>query len=743
MTWMMGRRDTPLDPDRDEEGEDVDQLDIGPYSEGLYRFVRQCDTPMTVGLQGEWGSGKTSLMKLVKSKLKGADHDSVITFWFETWQYGAMGGSDTLGILLLRDLTENLMTDLKDDPSIYMFREQMGKALRSALPTAIGLATSIATRSDRAGDAVQVATGSLMGGESSDMRRCFRDLVSKALAQKKGADRRLVVFIDDLDRVQPKLAVRLLEVLKNFMDVEDCVFVVACDYEVVREGVHDLMNIAEEQRDAKKDKVDAFFHKLFQVQFLMPVNAYKIDKLLRTYIVDRLIRHNSGPDLAFAGLDKTTKTQNRRTAMLNAFLETGSTEGAGATLAADKWFAQLVGVVESAVGTNPRAFKRFLNLVDLTCSVDEAFTCAGDSAESVGDTVDQALRWWWLSHPEGDAKTLRWCTALFPIVALQQRWPDVANYLLTEAMHKSRLHSELGDSEFTDFERRLRTILNDWPATQEGGDEGDVVESEFEDETFRQQLRESFNADVHCDDAPPSATDLITFARRWFRLLNNNRSKDNYLDENELFVISGWSTRLGNMGATRVRLGGIAKLRQECMTVDERAGDGFVALISHLLGISGGESIDFLYGRASSTGATWWVMDPHGSWKTLLVFKPKGSMLEIKVNATPDAAAKMDIPGLADAGRELFEGLQEEPVSGKVRRMPSAYLFDFGDGHRARRNELLRPLFGDFIDRIDSLARVARQPASSVVDGSASGISEPNTAETAASSPECVQRGLP
>jgi predicted KAP-like P-loop ATPase len=41
-----------------------DLLNIFPHAESLSIFIKECDTPITIGIQGEWGSGKTSLMHL-------------------------------------------------------------------------------------------------------------------------------------------------------------------------------------------------------------------------------------------------------------------------------------------------------------------------------------------------------------------------------------------------------------------------------------------------------------------------------------------------------------------------------------------------------------------------------------------------------------------------------------------------------------------------------------------------------
>ena len=61
---MVGIVDQALEPGG------VDSLEISSYHEALVDFIKQTDTPMTIGVQGEWGSGKTSLLYQIWSKLE-------------------------------------------------------------------------------------------------------------------------------------------------------------------------------------------------------------------------------------------------------------------------------------------------------------------------------------------------------------------------------------------------------------------------------------------------------------------------------------------------------------------------------------------------------------------------------------------------------------------------------------------------------------------------------------------------
>ena len=61
-----------------------DLFAIEKYVSGLSAFIQNCNTPMTISIQGTWGTGKTSLMQIVQAKLKEENRSQCI--WFNTWQ---------------------------------------------------------------------------------------------------------------------------------------------------------------------------------------------------------------------------------------------------------------------------------------------------------------------------------------------------------------------------------------------------------------------------------------------------------------------------------------------------------------------------------------------------------------------------------------------------------------------------------------------------------------------------------
>ena len=81
-----------------------DEFDIKQYIQGLSTFIQECEMPMTIAVQGDWGSGKTSIMNLVSAEL----NKSVISVWFNTWKFSQFNMEDNLAIIFLTYLTNEL-----------------------------------------------------------------------------------------------------------------------------------------------------------------------------------------------------------------------------------------------------------------------------------------------------------------------------------------------------------------------------------------------------------------------------------------------------------------------------------------------------------------------------------------------------------------------------------------------------------------------------------------------------------
>ena len=112
----------------------------------------------------------------------------------------------------------------------------------------------------------------------AEMKSSITTLLDDLVNDEKNPVKKIVFFVDDLDRIQPKDAVEVLEALKNIFDIPHCVFILAIDYDVVVKGL--------ESKFGKKTKENerefrSFFDKIIQVPFTMPTGAYNIKEFLK------------------------------------------------------------------------------------------------------------------------------------------------------------------------------------------------------------------------------------------------------------------------------------------------------------------------------------------------------------------------------------------------------------------------------------------------------------------------------
>ncbi len=209
------------------------------------------------------------------------------------------------------------------------------------------------------------------------MKTEFSTLVNSLIEQKGD---KLVIFIDDLDRIKPVKALEFLEAIKNFLDVENCVFVMAVDYSVIQSGMAEKMG-----RSAQELQGKSYFDKIIQVPFNMPVSSYRTDR----YIMSLL-----GWDYDSGG--KKYEKQKRDTFFLKV-------RDSGLSSADVDFFSNITGLT---VGNNPRGIKRAVNYANLLKMIVEM------KRKGTGKK-------WTLA----DAKLL------YPLTCMQLAWPELfANF---------------------------------------------------------------------------------------------------------------------------------------------------------------------------------------------------------------------------------------------------------------------------------------------------------------------------
>lgn len=251
------------------KGEDV--LGVEVYVDSLSIFILECDTPMTIAIQGDWGSGKTSIMNLIKEKIE----DKVITIWFNTWQFSQFEMQSYLTISLFTEFLSGLGAG--KDSSLVNSLLTFGKRF------IVGVAEHYTGQSNA--QWLENALGSNNISDFGKEIKEFKDKIKSTVSQKlqENGKERVVIFIDDLDRLSPDKAVEILEVLKVFIDVPNCIFILAVDYNVIVQGLEKKFG-----KNVSEIKGKSFFDKIIQLPFAVPLPQYNIDN----YIKDLLEKMN-------------------------------------------------------------------------------------------------------------------------------------------------------------------------------------------------------------------------------------------------------------------------------------------------------------------------------------------------------------------------------------------------------------------------------------------------------------------
>jgi predicted KAP-like P-loop ATPase len=340
---------------------------------------------LTIGVHGDWGAGKSSVLKMVEAGLSG--DKKVACLWFNGWTFE--GFDDAKTVLIEATITElarqrSTTGKVKDLAAGLIRRLDWFKLARrggglaftllTGMPSPDMLADGIAairSLAKKAKDvspaefetAVDEAASYFKPGEAvrmPDQVHQFREEF-KALLAEAQIDQ-LVVLIDDLDRCLPKTAIETLEAIRLFLFVPKTAFVIGADEAMIEYAVkHHFPDLP--PASGPTTYARNYLEKLIQLPFRVP--ALGVEES-RTYVTLLLVESLTGD--AHEGfkslLSKGRAALNRPWEGKGLARDDVRSVDTGRQSDLDRAFtlAQQIGPI-LAEGTkgNPRQIKRFLN----------------------------------------------------------------------------------------------------------------------------------------------------------------------------------------------------------------------------------------------------------------------------------------------------------------------------------------------------------------------------------------------
>lgn len=235
---------------------DIDFLNFNYLAEQVVEISKDEKlSPATIGVYGDWGSGKSTLMKMVKKSLD-ADKNT-LTVEFNGWLFEGYEDAKTAlcGTILDEMRThETLFAKGKEKIKVLLKKVDGGKLLSKGvkygldflLTSGIGTVTEltltgiISAVKQKAGDVSEDEIKKVIDAfKKEETKRAeiknFRKTFKEVFEDCKGE--RLVVFIDELDRCTPDTVLDIFEAIRLFLYVPGTTFIIGADERLVSYAV--------------------------------------------------------------------------------------------------------------------------------------------------------------------------------------------------------------------------------------------------------------------------------------------------------------------------------------------------------------------------------------------------------------------------------------------------------------------------------------------------------------------------
>ena len=244
-----------------------DALDRDKFAKAISSVVKTCDTPLVLGLYGTWGMGKTSLMKQVEAMF--FDSSLVTPVWFDPWQHQF---DEDPAVALLHTMIEQLNLGDESKKILSVIASALGSIFLKATTT-LNIAEIQSLGEKYEEERFQVREKQIR------IRQHFSDLIDQAT---DGGKSRLVFFVDDLDRCAPEQILRVLEALKLYLNLPNCVYLLGVDRSALEES------IKLRYKDLSLSEAD-YLDKIVQLPFTIPPIAREsMEKFISPLLADDL-----------------------------------------------------------------------------------------------------------------------------------------------------------------------------------------------------------------------------------------------------------------------------------------------------------------------------------------------------------------------------------------------------------------------------------------------------------------------
>jgi len=235
-----------------EEDVDYDLLGRENTIEHLYYVIKNIvpDSKFVISVEGPWGSGKTTIIKNVIKEIRNNDKDIIIIDDFDPWMYKDEN-------LLLSNMLEILLKQLN-----FGFNDIKIKSLVNNLVNQV------------LGDKRYKIFSSIF--DKKDQIIEIKEEINEII---QNTDKKIVFFIDNIDRIDKENVIFLFNIVGNILDFENIVYVLSFDNERIKNIFDGDLNIEYK-----------YLKKIIQMQIMVPMVDEKKLKDIFTTTLKNIIK---------------------------------------------------------------------------------------------------------------------------------------------------------------------------------------------------------------------------------------------------------------------------------------------------------------------------------------------------------------------------------------------------------------------------------------------------------------------
>jgi hypothetical protein len=359
---------------------------LGP----VYDILRypETRTPMAIAVYGDWGTGKTTAMKWLHGLIdqwntsgKAEKKINIRPVWFYPWKYDKK--EDVWRGLIAAVIINAIYMRNPEDKKVTLSSRKILNGLKLLGSFGVNAVVDLASAAELQVPGVPGVklSGSALREIKKHLRQAahpeapylneFEEALRKWVTDTLREDERMVIFIDDLDRCMPEIALQVLEALKLYLNIEKLIFIVGVDRKVVDKLVKEHYK----RLGLDEDKSKNYLAKMFQVEVQVEPSEQQISDFLDEQLKD--IPYWKEPNLSpdeqdlFRGLIFKLADHNPREVkrLINSALMTG----AGAMM------------IETAPDSQGRiGFNQGLQLFFVRKILDDKYTMASEASSRRG-----------------------------------------------------------------------------------------------------------------------------------------------------------------------------------------------------------------------------------------------------------------------------------------------------------------------------------------------------------------------